>query len=237
MSSLKEIEAHWERVCFDPNYQPEGRYQTYRELVFSGMLDVLQSICPVARGILTEEEWQRVLHEFLRKAPPRSVVIRQLPFEASQYLKSHSHCLSESYPWLGELMEYEYLEVAVRFAPEQSSVGPAGTWSLNPAHALGQYTWPVHFISETRHNPESLPRGEYFLFLWRHPESLQVKFMEVNPLVAALFRTLQSGPAEEGALLIQVARSVGLQPNPEYLAEGADLLKGLADKGIVFKNG
>ncbi len=236
MSSLKEIEAFWEKVCFDPNYQPEGRYQTYRELVFSGMLDVLQSICPVARGILSDGDWQQVLQEFLREAPPRSVVIRQLPFEASQYLKDHDHVLSETYPWLGELMEYEYLEVGVRFAPEVQVTGPKDSLSLNPAHALGAYTWPVHFISETRHDPDKLPRAEYFLFLWREPESLEVKFMEINPLVAAVFRHLQNGPLNEISLLQQVADEMEIEPGTEYLEEGKALLKGLADKGIVFKN-
>lgn len=236
MSSLKDIEAHWEKVCFDPQFQPEGRYQTYRNLVFSGMLDVLQSICPVARGILSDAECRVVMQEVLLKAPPQSVVIRQLPYEASQYLKTHPHELSEKYPWLGELMEYEYLEVGVRFAPESCPEGPRGSLSLNPAHALAQYSWPVHFISETHFDPEKLPQGRYYLFLWRHPETLEVKFMEVNPLVAALFQVLEQGPLGETPLLSQVAELMELEPSEEYLSEGRELLKDMVSKGILFKN-
>ena len=234
MSSLQEVEAFWEKVCFDPNYQPEGRYQTYRELVFEGMLDVLQSICPVARGILSDEEWKQILWYFLKNSPPKSVVIRQLPYEASKYLRSQEHPFSEKYPWLGELMEYEYLEVKVRFAPEDEGRTPPGTLRLNPAHALGEYTWPVHFISEERYDPQELPRSDFFLFLWREPKELDVKFMEINPLVAALIHRLKQGPQESEGLLQAVAQDMGIEVSEEYLSEGRGLLKNFVKEGILI---
>jgi len=234
MSSLQEVEAFWEKVCFDPNFQPEGRYQTYRELVFEGMLDVLQSVCPVARGILSDEEWKEILWNFLQNSPPKSVVIRELPYEASQYLKSQEHPFFEKYPWLGELMEYEYLEVQVRLAPEDEAKTPEGQLRLNPAYALGEYTWPVHFISEDRFDPKDLPRSDFYLFLWREPKELEVKFMEVNPLVAELIRQLRKGPQEPEKLLLAVAQKMGIEVSEEYLSEGKGLLTNFIGEGILL---
>lgn len=234
MTSLQEVESLWEKVCFDPEFQPEGRYKAYRGLVFEGMLEVLQNICPVARGILSEEEWGVVFWDFLKKSPPNSVVIRQLPYEASQYLRTHDHPLSEKYPWLGELMEYEYLEIGVRFSPEDREEVPPGLLKLNPAHALGEYTWPVHFISEDNFSPDKLPRGEFFLFLWREPETLEVEFMEVNPLVAGLLRQWVEGPRELDSLLKEVAEEGGLDATEEYLREGRRMVEGFIKQGIVL---
>lgn len=230
---LSQVETFWSQVCFDPDFKPEGRFQTYRELVFEGMLDVLQNICPVARGILSEEEWKQIFWDFLRKAPPQSVVLRRLPFEASQYLKANTHPLSKRYPWLGELMEYEYLEVGLRFAEEDQGSTPDGKIRLNPAHALGIYTWPVHFISEKNYDPNQLPRGEYSLLLWRHPESLEIKFMEINPLVRVLVQILESGPQKPDGLLRSVAQQMELEANSEYLTEGKELLENFSKKGIL----
>ena len=235
MSSLQEIESLWEKVCFDPNYRPEGRMQTYRDLVFAGMLDVLKVICPVANEILEPEQWRDIFWDFLRHAPPNNVVIRQLPFEASQYLKLHSFPHQEKFPWLGELMEYEYLEVGVRFAPEEEDPVPPGQIKVNNAHALGYYTWPVHYISADSHKPEDLPRGDYFLFLWREPVQLKVKFMEINSLVAALLERLQEGPQIPTDLLEDVAERMNLELSPQYLEEGRKLLEDFLEKGILIR--
>jgi hypothetical protein len=235
VTTLREVETLWEKVCFDPDYRPEGRLQTYRELVLAGMLDVLKTICPVANGILSSEEWRTVFWKFLREAPPKNVVIRQLPYEASQNLKNHPHPFQESYPWLGELMEYEYLEVRVGFAPEDTEPVPPGQIKLNPAHALGRYTWPVHFISEQYHDPKKLPRGDYFLFLWREPQELKVQFMEINPTVVALLEHLQVGPEIPQDLLAQVAEQMNLEPTAAYLEEGQRLLENFIAKGILSR--
>lgn len=231
--SLKEVEGFWSKVCFDPNYEPEGRYQTYRSLVFESMLDVLQNICPVARGILSEDEWKQVFWDFLRKAPPKSVVLRKLPYEASQYLKANPHPLSDRYPWLGELMEYEYLEVELRFAPEDHEKTPPGKLRLNPASALGLYTWPVHYISEDKHDPSTLPQAQYALFLWRHPESLEISFMEINPLVMALIQELQKAPQAPQDLLEKVGELMEIETSEAYFAEGQSLLENFKQKAIL----
>lgn len=232
MSTLRAVEAFWEKVCFDPDFQPEGRFQIYRDLVFEGMLEVMHNLCPVICGILGAEEIQSLFWDFLSKVGPQSVVLRQLPWEVSQFLRKGGHPFLEKYPWLGELMEYEYLEIRVRFAEDVHWNPAPGSVALNQAHALGEYTWPVHFISEKRHDPRELPRGDYFIFLWRDPQSLEVKFMEVNALVAGMLRRLERGPLNREILLKETGRDLGIDPSDEYLQEGRHLVKVFTEQGI-----
>ncbi len=234
MSQLQEVEKFWAQVCFDPNYQPEGRFKTYRELVYQGMADVLTSICPVAHAILSESEWRQIFWEFLQNSPPRSAILRQLPAEVSRFLREHDYGLKSRYPFLAELMEYEYLEVQVRFAPESQNVIVPGLLQLNPAHVLRHYTWPVHYISEENCDPEILPRGDYFLLLWRDPQTLEVRFMEVSSLVAGLLEILSSGATEGREVLEQLAQTLEVESGEEFLNEGFALLENFHQKGILL---
>lgn len=234
LETLRQSEHFWGKICFDGGYRPKGRYQVYRELVTERMVQTVQNISPVARAILSEKEWWQILWAFLKKSRPQSEILRELAWELSQFLKAKPHPLKKKYPYLGELLEYEYLEIAMRFAPEDSGKALRGKLRLNPAHALADYRWPVHFISEDFRDPKKLPQGRYHLLLWREPETLEVKFMEVNPLVAALIRRLEKAPAKPEAALRAVARQSGLKADAEFLAEGRALLEALRARQILL---
>jgi hypothetical protein len=182
---------------------------------------------------LQEEEWPILLWDYLRHSPPQSEIIRELPYEFSQYFKSNPFPLQDQYPYLGELIEYEYLEIMMRFAPEAEGKAVPGKLHLNPAHVLACYTWPVHYIRKDFCDPKKLPRGEYHLLLWRDPQSLEVKFMEVNALVASLIRALGAGARDSQDLLNSVAEQHGLALSQEFMAEGARLIQDMIDKKII----
>jgi hypothetical protein len=230
---LEQTEKFWAKLCFDGNFKPKGRYQVYRELVSERMVDALKNISPVARSLLSDKEWWILLWDFLKKAPPKSEILRELAWEFSQHLKDSRHPLFAKYPYLGELLEYEYLEIEMRFAMEDEARTPAGKLRINPAHALRDYRWPVHFIGEKFRDAKKMPRGDYHLLLWREPESLDVKFMEVNGLVAGLLRRLEKAPRAALPVLKAAAKEQGIAVGPEYLAEGQALLRSLKEKGIL----
>ncbi len=233
MTTLLETESFWEKVCFDRQFKPQGRFQVYRELVTERLVDVLHSICPVAKSLLSEEQWWDLLWEFLQNQRIENVILREFPWEFSQYLKAHPFPHQSQFPFLAELIEYEYLEVRVAFAPEDSGKAPAGKLRINPAHCLASYGWPVHFISEEFCDPVKLPRGVFNLLLWRNPLTLDVAFMEVNPLVAAAIRSLETGPLDQDTLLKKVAEENQIPLSSEYLAEGESLLQDLKEKKIL----
>lgn len=231
---LDQTEKFWAKICFDGAFKPQGRYRVYRELVSERMLDTLKNISPVARSLLSDKEWWALLWDYLKKSPPKSEILRELAGEFAAHLKSRRHPLFKKYPYLGELLEYEYLEIEMRFAPEDGGRTPPGKWRINPAHALAAYRWPVHFIGVDFRDPKKMPRGEYHLLLWRDPQGLEVKFMEVNALVASLLRRLEKGPRAADPLLKAVAKEQGLAANSEYLAEGRVLLQSLREKRILI---
>jgi len=233
VTRMAATEHFWAKVCFKPKYKPQGRYHLYRELVTDRMLQILQNVCPVTNEILTEAEWLDLLWEFLEKSPPQSEILRDLPYEFSAYLKSHRHRLFKRYPFLGELIEYEAMEVKVSFAPNDRSHTPKGKVRMNPAHFLGKYCWPVHFLDKDFRQIKKIPKGEYHLLLWRDPKDDGVKFMEVNALVASLIQHLKKGPQVPKNLLQKIAKENGFAATGEFLAEGRILLADLEKKKIL----
>lgn len=233
-SSLQQAEQLWNRVCFDPLYQPKGRYRTYRDLIVWGMEDAARGVCPVARSILSETEWHRVFLEFLKKTPPQSHQLRDVAFEFADFLKAGGHCLAKKYPYLGELVDYEVAEIKLRFAPELPVKKMRGSLSVNPVHYLGAYRWPVHFIREDFKNPKEIPTGDYRLLLWRDSVNLEIHFLEINPLAATLLEVLQRKPSPLKSLLRAVAKRHGLAASVEFFSEGANLVRDFTEKGMII---
>ena len=234
LATLNQVEQYWSRLCFDRNFKAKGRIKVYREMVYDRFLETVKNISPVARSFLSDAEWEKMLWDYLEHSPPAFEVLRDLPLELSRYLKKVRHPLQKKYPFLGELLEYEYLEIAMRFAAEDAGKTPRGQIRLNPAHVLAEYRWPVHFISEDFRDPKKLPQGRHHLLLWRRPDDLEVKFMEVNPLVASLVRLLEKSPCKPAALLAAVARKNGLKAGADFTKEGRSLLAGLREKKILL---
>ncbi|MCB1215104.1 MAG: putative DNA-binding domain-containing protein [Deltaproteobacteria bacterium] len=233
-NDLKSVEDFWYQVCFNPQFKPEGRFSVYRDLTFNCMGEVLENICPVTRSLFKKDQWEALLWEYLSQSPPRLAILRELPGEAAAFFKKGKFTLKEDYPYLGELMEYEYAEVKVRFAPEDEEKTPPDKIRLNPAHFLGNYRWPVHFISSSLYQKQKLPEGSYHLLLWRHPHSLKIEFMEVSPLVKALIGLL-SNPQRPEVLLETLAKDLKLSKKDKepFLEQGKALIETWKQKALL----
>lgn len=231
--TLQEAELRWRQVLFEGEEDPPGRFGTYRRLIRKNLLKVLKNLNPVAAEILSESDWNLLLKDFLAGPGAKSHILRELPGEVAQFLRTGDHPLVKKYPYLGELLEYEYLEIQVRYAPEDPQEYPGKKIFLTRAHAMGEYRWPVHYIGQKFADPKKLPTGQYHLLLWRHPKTLEVRFMEINPLVASLVAQLEGGGREEYELLEAVARDHQMELNPEFFQEGRALLRELREKGVL----
>lgn len=231
---LQQVEAFWQKVCFDPQFEPEGRFSVYRDLCFSTMLEVLSSICPVARSLFAREQWESLFWEYLKTAPPKSPILRELPKEVAEFFKRQDFSLKSEYPYLGELMEYEYAEIQVRFAPEDEEKTPDKKIRLNPAYFLGKYQWPVHYIGQRRFKVSELPKGQYYLLLWRDPVSLEVQFMELSPLVVALLQKITI-PQEPSELLEKLVKDLNIAADQrsEFFKEANKLFPQWSQQGLL----
>ena len=105
---------------------------------------------------------------------------------------------------------------------------------LNPHHELCEYRWPVHMICRGYASLKRVKQGRYTLLVYRDPETLKVRFFELNPLTADLLKKIQPGRLSIGALIENLAERHRPMDVPSFVTEAMGTLQLLRDKGILL---
>lgn len=230
---------------------PLERLETYRKHVSIGLLGGIESAFPVLRSLVSQDEWNGLLNEFYLKRLTRSPIARQVFREFSNFLqKKYRGPLLKRLPYLKELAEYENLDIRILYDVDRPVAGPLVTdWHaaaktpeellglvpvLNPHHALRVYRWPVHRICKGFSTTKQVKPGRVALLVYRDPETLSVRFLESNPLVADLVGRMAKGGKTVGALLEDLLKKHKPGDPAAFVREGIGAIDVLKDKGVVL---
>ncbi len=228
---------------------PLERLETYRKHVSVGLLGGIESAFPVLRSLVTLEEWNGLLNDFYLRRLTRSPIARHVFQEFAHYLKKYRGPLRKRLPYLEELAEYENLEIRLLYDIDRpvgealihdpkSAANPKEYGKLipvlNPHHALRVYRWPVHRICRGYSTPKQVRPERTVLLVYRDPETLRVRFVEANPLVADLVSKMDSGRSSIGQLL----KGLLVKRKPEdaaaFVREGLHAIEFLKSKGVLL---
>lgn len=226
------------------------RFQTYRNHISFGILGGMESAFPVLRSLLSEKEWNEVLNQFYLKRLTRSPIARHVFREFSGYLqKTYRGPLLKKLPYLRELAEYENLDLKLYFAKDAEtthqacfvdplSVSPEKALHLvpilNPLVELRTYQWPVHRICREFCSPKKVKKGKYSLIIFRHPQELEIRFMEGNPLTMALIKALKRKPSPIQKTFKALIKKNKIQNLQTFYEEGMAVLGLFLKKGIIL---
>jgi hypothetical protein len=103
---------------------PKTSVSIYADLLKTTTDAVLSSIFPAVRTYFSEQQWADVLEHYLPAFPVPHYRLNSIAQNFSLYLEQ----LSPEKPWLSELADYEYQELAV----EENQVEPSNTDSFRP---------------------------------------------------------------------------------------------------------
>lgn len=163
----------------------DNRVHTYRRLVFNVIDDTLQSAYPLTYDLLDEDEWNETVQMFFSNHACQSTSVWRMPFEFYQFIESGKNDLKSKYPFLTELLLFEWMEVELymmedKLIPETKS---DGSWendiiAFNPEFKLLRLSYPVHLK-----NPNQIidtDKGEYFVLIFREQESGMIQFINLS---------------------------------------------------------
>lgn len=155
------------------------RMQTYHELLFNNVASFIDSVYPVAASYLPAEQWQALKQQFFQHGEASSPFYYDIALHFRDYLeeglekgleKNLDHTLEQTehavlteYPWLRELLHYEWMELHVDIDPhvwpaeslmatEQIAIEQMATeqieqtaqlWRLAVPVWVLAYQWPV----------------------------------------------------------------------------------------------
>jgi hypothetical protein len=196
-----------------------GHVTQYRRLVYNVVDDMLESAYPLTHHLLTAGEWNAMVQDFFSNHPCQSPQVWYMPRELYEYLVQVKHPLLEKYPFLSELLWLEWLEVELFMMEDRPasyiSTGNLQTDALvlNPEHQLQHFHYPVH-LKQAR-QIVAADKGDHFLVLFRKPDSGEVAFMHLSPVLVTLLELLQEGPQGMNALVEQACAAWQLPVSDE----------------------
>ena len=157
------------------------RIGLYRELVYNSFYDLLTSIYPNTYELL-KKDWGNLLHQYIEAYPPKSPILNKVGEYFPVFLQNQKSILNK-YQFISELAKYEWVELEV-YEKEVSDLklNPK-ILSLNPAHIVCKFEYPIVDVVELIKNKKSLSdiqKKETNIFIYRDPKDLSVRFFELS---------------------------------------------------------
>lgn len=214
----------------DPENNPapddiEPRRMTiYRELFYNNIEGFIAFGFPVLRKITTDENWHKMVRDFMVKHHCKTPLFHEISREFMAYLDNERD-LKDDPVFIKELAHYEWVELALGVL--DADVTPAKidgkqdilaiplktsplAWSL-------AYQFAVHQIGAD-FQPQQASEQPVYLLVYRASDD-SITFLELNPVSARLIDLLNEGLTGQIAAE-QIAEELQ-HPNPDVVIEGA----------------
>ena len=207
--------------------------EQYRRLVYNIIDDTLDSSFPITRKLLSDNEWNNLIDRFLIEHKCSTPSIWKMPLEFYSYFTEKEKKLQKKYPFLKNLLYFEWLEIELDTMPDEPipAHNSKGSWFknqiiINPEFKIIELKYPVHQYSPLELKVNSR-RGLYFLLIYRIQENGKVKFYDLSPLYVALISKLQEEPS---ILLKEQLQSICELFNVPYSSEVENHVVGFLEK-------
>lgn len=214
------------KYCRTGNYTPlkgvnQQNIDQYRRLVFSIVDDMLISAYPLSHALLSAPQWTKLIKAFFSEHGCMSPQVWQMPHEFYTYFSSLEHPLKAKYPFLCELLWFEWLEIYIYMMADQpSNFRPTGDLKtellvINPEHHLQHFKFPVHLKQAKKIHPED--QNNYYLAIHRMPETGQVHFTNLAPAPVRILELLAEQPSSLTELTQQICEEMQIPYSDEML--------------------
>ena len=241
--SVKQLE--FTRYIRDPGNHPvpagvkPERMAMYRELIFNNINGFLTNTFPVIRKILNDRQWHELVQDFFVNHKSKTPYFAEIAEEFLTYLESERDT-SEDYPFLLELAHYEWVEMALSIATEETAVNPQvpenimdSKITLSPLAWPLAYRYPVHRISPD-YLPLEPPEHTTFLIAYRDLSD-QVKFIDINPMVYQLLEIIQQENVHTiKENLERISNMAQHLSKDAVVTGGLETIKDLIEKSVVM---
>ena len=163
------------------------RMQVYRTLLFNNVSSFINLVYPIARTLLSETKWQSLLQDFFQNAQNQSPFYNDISLQFREYLDEQQHPVLQEYPWLAELLQFEWLELYLDTVEiEEKTFSPASAWQLNTHIWILVYQYPVYLWTTEQQYFEHSPSA---VMVWRNHHD-QGCVEPLSPLFACLIEQL-----------------------------------------------
>lgn len=220
-----------------PSDVDERHMAIYRELFFKNIMGFLSGAFPVLAEIIGQARWQAIGREFFTIHHNKSPYFLEISQEFLSFLDQKYEFKAEDPIYMYELAHYEWLELYVDVAPENTEIQYTNDSDIlsvvpvmSPAVEGFLYQYPVHQISANNPNPEPKTSA---LIVYRGRND-DVGFAESNPFTLQLLVLLKEGGRTGREALIHLLQQNGLEEQQVAYDGGVQTLKQWQELGIIW---
>jgi len=243
VSTISQHQSALARYCRTGSYEPipgvrHRHVIRYRELVYNVVEDILQSAYPLTYELLSSAEWDDLVDRFLSEHSCRSPQVWRMPKELYDFAKREGTPLLSQYPFLLELLYFEWLEVELfMMEDKKASHTPKGDAAsdalvLNPEHILQHFHYPLHRKTAAQISAED--KGDYYLVMFRHPGSGSVQFMDLSPALVYLVEQLAIAPVRVTELAKEVCDALNVPFQDDTLSDILTFINRCLDNKLIL---
>ena len=228
----REFAAHLRSPSADslPEGIPAQRMLVYEELIFNNFESFLEPCFPISQELLGSITWNKLTKLCFAEIKSHSPLFREIPAIFLEWLQPKALDLVPEYPWLWELMHYEWIELAVEIDPSSMNVIHTDLPMLNPTVQTAYYEWPVHQIS-TDFQPEQPTPHCIAVFRNAHEE---IEFLEINVMTMQLLDKLQEKPESLEVLAQQWSDELNWQNSVPLIHYINEIIDAMTQQGVII---
>jgi len=232
----------------DPKHNPappgieDRRMAVYRELFFNNLFNLLSSTFPVLKKIHRDDQWRRLIREFMIHHQAETPYFLEIPKEFLTFLQSTYPGSADDFPFLLELAHYEWVELELSVSEAENDwqrIDPngdlvAGVPIKSKLAYIIEYQYPVQKIS-TSYLPTEPGEQPTYLSVYRKADD-ELGFMELNPVTARLLQLIDENEDEKSGkeLLLILAKESNYAEPETMVAHGADAMQQMKESEIIL---
>ncbi|MEO9258288.1 MAG: DNA-binding domain-containing protein [Crocinitomicaceae bacterium] len=206
----------------------------YRRLVFNIISDALETTYPISAKKIGTKDWEQLVDDFFSNYPCSSAQIWSMPYELITYLESAEHPIKTKFPWLMELLHFEWLEVEIFCDEDEEILFQKSTDVLNeklvinPTLRLEHFTFPVHKAVELKE------QSDYYLLAYRSTENDKVYFEEITGFLALIVHQIVNSELDLHDILIESGQKFGITDEQVLFKEGKMFAEKMLQKTVFL---
>lgn len=218
----------------------QRRLAVYQRLVYNNIESFISKGFPVLRSLYRDDDWEQLVRGFIREHRCGTPYFLEISQEFLHYLLEEHRPRPVDPPFMTELAHYEWVELALDVADEETPPAArvedplAVVPQLSPLAWLLSYRFPVHRIGPGN-RPQEAGDPTYLVVYRDHQE--QVQFMELNALTARLLELTRDNVTASGAALLDTLAGEAGMVAGELQGFGAELLADLLERAVLVPAG
>lgn len=185
--------------------------QYYRKLIFNNIYDSLSSAYPITKKLLGKNKWVKLVNRFFSTEKITTPQLWYMPKEFKFYTIKNEKKLQIKYPFLADLLTFEWEEIEVFMMPDipKKIINTPHLYFVNPETKLLKVSYPVHLKKAETISEKD--KGIYFIAIHRNPVDGNVEFSNLSIPFVDLLEQLLQNPKTEEELLIILQKYVSLE--------------------------